>query len=155
MADRPLTQKQEAFAVAFFETGIAAEAYRRAYDVAPDAKDHWIYTEAGQLLDHPEITRRLAELNEQAAKHSIYTRQKAMRELEDARILAMAKDNPAGAVAAIKGKVTLSGLDRPAKMELTGKDGGPIETKDTSAAEIMKARLDAIASRASGQPPEG
>ena len=34
-----LTPKQEAFCLAFLETGNAAQAYRRAYDVAEDAKD--------------------------------------------------------------------------------------------------------------------
>ena len=31
-----LTPKQDAFACAYVETGNASEAYRRAYDVAPD-----------------------------------------------------------------------------------------------------------------------
>ena len=35
---KDLTPKQEAFACAYVETGNASEAYRRAYDVAPDCK---------------------------------------------------------------------------------------------------------------------
>lgn len=149
-----LTQKQDAFALAFFETGNAAEAYRRAYDVAPDAKEHWIYVEAGQLLDHPEITLRLKTLQDQAARHSIFTRQKAMDEFEQARSLAIAANNPSAAVAATNGKVKLFGLEAPQKVsaEVTGKGGGPIETKDVSAADILRSRLDAIASRAAGTP---
>lgn len=139
-----LTPKQEAFTVAFFETGNAAEAYRRAYDVASDAKDHWIYVEAGQLLDHPEIALRLKSLQEQAERHSIYTRQKAMDELEAARVLAMAKDNPAGAVAAIKGKVGLYGLDRPSKLEVTGKDGEAIKVESDEAFARLASRLGSI-----------
>lgn len=126
---RGLTPKQEAFALAFFETGNAAEAYRRAYDVASDAKDHWIYVEAGQLLDHPEITLRLKSLQEQAERHSIFTRQKALEEYEEARKAALTLGNPSAMVSAINGKVKLFGLEAPtkARVEHTGKDGGPIE----------------------------
>lgn len=153
-----LTPKQEAFSVAFFETGNAAEAYRRAYDVAPDAKDHWIYVEAGQLLDHPEITLRLKSLQEQAERHSIYTRQKAMDELEEARALAMKTDNPSGAVAAVKGKVSLYGLDRPAKVSITDPDGKPLETLNVTALstgalrELMAAMNDKSADTDAGGP---
>ncbi len=149
---QPLTPKQEAFALAFFETSNAAEAYRRAYDVDENAKDGWIYVEACQLLDHPNVALRLQELRAQAERHSIYTRQQAMDELEKAREKAMALDNPSAAVSAINSKVKLYGLDAPAriKAEITGKDGGPIETRDTTAAEILKAKLDEIASRNAG-----
>lgn len=137
MAKRPakasggLTPKQEAFALAFFETGNAAEAYRRSYEVSADARDHWIYVEAGVLLDHPEIALRLQELREQAERHSIYTRQKAMEEYESARLLAEQAQNPSAAVSAVNGKVKLWGLEAPSRIraEHTGKGGGPIEVE--------------------------
>lgn len=40
-----------------------------------------------------------------------------------------------------------------AATEITGRDGGPIETKDVSAADILRAKLDAIASRAASATP--
>lgn len=126
MADKPkLTPKQEAFALAFFSTGNAAEAYRQAYDVAPDAKDHWIYVEAGQLLDHPEIALRLKGLQDQAERHSIYTRNKAMGEYEEARKAAITLGNPSAMVSAINGKVKLFGLEAPtkAKVDHSSTDG--------------------------------
>lgn len=149
-----LTPKQEAFALAFFETGNAAEAYRRSYDVSENAKCDWLYVEACQLLDNPKIALRLKDLRERAERHSIYTRQQAMDEYESARRLADEAKNPSAAVAAINGKVKLWGLEAPAKQKIehTGKDGGPIETKDTNAADILRARLDAIAGRASSTP---
>jgi hypothetical protein len=147
---KDLTPKQEAFAVAFFECGSAVEAYRRAYDVAPDAKDHWVYVEAGQLLDHPEITLRLESLKDQSARHSIYTRQKAMDELEAARMLAMGEANPSAAVAAVNSKVKLVGLDRPSKVELTGKDGGPIEVTPDEAFKRLASRLGGVAAGSEG-----
>lgn len=133
-APTKLTQKQEAFALAFFETGNAAEAYRRAYDVSENAKDGWIYVEACQLLDNPKVALRLQELKAQAERLSIYTRQKALDELELARAEAMKLGNPSAAVSAINGKVKLYGLDAPTKIkaEVTGKDGGPLATVDAT-----------------------
>lgn len=128
MAD--LTPKQEAFCLAFLETGNAAEAYRRAYDVAPDAKDGWLYVEACQLLDNPKIALRLKELRDQAEKLSIFNLSAAMDEFEQARVLAKTEKNPSAMVAATTGKVKLFGLDRPTKLEHTGKDGGAIQTEE-------------------------
>ena len=153
MASGGLTEKQEAFALAFLETGNAAEAYRRAYDVAPDAKDGWLYVEACQLLDNPKIALRLKGLRDQAERLSIFNLSAAMDEFEAARKLAMAANNPSAAVAATTGKVKLFGLDKPERKEITGKDGGPIETADRGAAKLA-AYLDAISSRAAGQPTE-
>lgn len=129
-----LTPKQEAFALAYFETGNAAEAYRRAYDVSENARDQWLYVEASQLLDHPLITLRLEALQEQAAKLAMFTRQKAMEEYEEARKIAREEKAPAAMVSATNGKVKLFGLDAPTKIkaEMTGKDGGPIQTQETS-----------------------
>lgn len=134
-APKPLTPKQEAFALAFFETGNAAEAYRRAYEVAENAKDGWLYVEACQLLDHPNITLRLQELKTQAERLSIYTRQKALEELEQARSEAIKLGNPSAAVSAINGKVKLYGLDAPTKIkaEVTGKNGEPLTTVNPAA----------------------
>lgn len=146
-----LTLKQEAFALAFFESGNAAEAYRRSYDVSENARDEWIYVEACQLLDNPKITLRLQQLKEHAERHAIYTRQKAMDEYEAARALAEKVDNPSAAVSAINGKVKLWGLEAPSKtrVEVTGPNGGPVQTIDptkiSTAAlrELMGARNEA------------
>ena len=127
-----LTPKQEAFALAFFETGNAAEAYRRAYGVTTEDRDSWVYVEACQLLDHPKITLRLSALQEQAERHSIYTRNKALEEYEEARKKADSLGNPSAMVSAINGKVKLFGLEAPTKsrVELSGPNGGPIQTID-------------------------
>ncbi len=122
-----LTPKQEAFALAYFETGNAAEAYRRAYDVSDKARDEWLYVEANQLIDHPKITLRLQELKSHAEKLSIYTRHKAMEELEEARQVALREGQSGGAVSATTAKVKLCGYDKPTRVEHTGKDGRPVE----------------------------
>lgn len=147
-----LTEKQEAFALAFLETGNAAEAYRRAYDVAPDAKDGWLYVEACQLLDNPKIANRLKGLRAQAERLSIFNAAKALEEYEEARIAALAAAMPAAAVSATTGKVKLLGLDSPRRIAVTGPNGGPIQTQDMTAADVIAARLAAIKSRNSGEP---
>lgn len=145
---RSLTPKQEAFALAFFETGNAAEAYRRAYDVTGNAGDSWVYVEACQLLDHPKITLRVKELQEQAEVLSIFTRQKALEEYEEARLAAKTLGLASAMVSATSGKVKLFGLEAPtkARVEHTGKDGGPIQTEVT-ALERITGRIAGIAAR--------
>ena len=118
-----LTQKEEAFALAFVETGNAAEAYRRAYDVRAATTHSSIYSQASRLLKKVKITSRVAELQQQAAKLSLFTVKDAFDELEAARNLAMSEgvDNPAAAVSAVNAKMKLFGMDNHAKrVELSG-----------------------------------
>jgi phage terminase small subunit len=66
--EHPLTPKQEAFALAYVETGNAAEAYRRAYDVKAATQHSSIYVAASRLLDNPKVMLRVEELQKQAAE---------------------------------------------------------------------------------------
>ena len=128
MADE-LTQKQEAFALAYVETGNAAEAYRRAYDVKAATLHSTIYSAASRLLADPKISARVNQLQEQAAELTLYTVKQAFEEYEVARQLALQEANPSAAVSAINGKVKLFGLEAPAKTKTTleGPDGGPVQ----------------------------
>jgi phosphoenolpyruvate-protein kinase (PTS system EI component) len=127
MTDNGLTQKQEAFALAYVETGNAAEAYRRAYDVKAATQHSTIYSAASRLLADSKISARVVELQDQAATMSLFTVKQAFDEYEQARQLAMKAgvDNPSAAVAAVKGKVALFGLEAPskAKHEHSSPDG--------------------------------
>jgi len=157
MADRgdgatsDLTRKQEAFVVAYLETGNAAEAYRRAYDVDESARDSWLYVEACQMLDNPKIARRLAEVQEQAVQLAIYTRQSAMEELEAARSLAMGEAQAAAAVSAINAKIKLFGMDRPKRLEISGPGGKPIESEEVTARDRITRRLASLAAAGSAK----
>lgn len=144
-----LTEKQEAFALAYVETGNATEAYRRAYDVADNARDSWIYVEAAQLLDHPKIGPRIEELQALATKLAGYTIKDAIDEYEEARLLAFRVGNPSAAVAATNGKVKLFGLDKPQVIQHTGKDGGPVQI-ETTVSDDLRSALDAIAGKIAG-----
>ena len=126
MGHDALTDKQNAFALAYVETGNAAEAYRRAYDVDPSKQANgWIYVEACQLLDNPKVSLRVREIQDEAQRLSVYSVTAAYNEYHAALDLAKEVKNPSAAVAAIKGKVALFGLEAPAKAKVdhTSSDG--------------------------------
>jgi phage terminase small subunit len=62
-----LTQKQEAFCLAYIELGNAPDAYRRAYS-ATKMQKRTIEKRAGDLLRNGAITGRINELRSQVAK---------------------------------------------------------------------------------------
>lgn len=109
-----LTPKQESFCMAYLETGNASEAYRRAYS-AEKMKPETVNRSAKEMLDHPKITARLAELRKSTARRHRITLDDLLRELEEARAAALRCENPqsSAAVSATMGKAKLLGLDRP------------------------------------------
>jgi hypothetical protein len=66
-----LTPKQERFCSLYVEKSNASEAYRLAYDVAPDTKPETIHRNAHTLLEDTKVTARIeairAELRERSA----------------------------------------------------------------------------------------
>lgn len=97
-----------------------------------------IRVEAFQLLEHPKIALQIKKAQEQARRHAIFTVFEASEQYEEARQLANKTGNPSAAVSAINGRVKLFGLEAPTKhkAEVTGKDGGPIQTEDATAAVL-------------------
>lgn len=75
-----LTIKQNTFAMAYIETGNASEAYRRSYD-AGDMSPHSIEVEASRLLQNPEVTLRVEELQAEHRKRHDITIDRILREL--------------------------------------------------------------------------
>lgn len=180
-----LTPKQEAFCLAYVETGNASEAYRRCYDVKPDTKPEGIWVSACELLKNPKVAVRVAELQEEARKRNAVTVDRVVQELakigfsdirklfSDAGHLLPPGEWPeeaAGAVSSLevvakpsaetdeKGhkivehvhKIKVwdknSALEKLAKhlgmfvdrVEHTGKNGGPIETRELSDLELAR-----------------
>ncbi len=118
-----LTPKQEAFCLAYVETGDASEAYRRAYDasaMSPAA----INVEASRLLEHPKITLRLDGLRARLQKRHEITVDSLTGMLKDAYALAMNPEveAPAAAVSAALGLGRLHGLIVD-KKHVTSEDG--------------------------------
>lgn len=75
-----LTPKQEAFCLAYLETGNASEAYRRAYN-ASKMKPNSINVNASKLLADAKVALRLKELNESAVSSAVMTRKEALERL--------------------------------------------------------------------------
>lgn len=128
---RKLTPKQEAFCLAYIETGNASEAYRLAYN-AERMKAETINRRAKEMLDNGKITARVSELQDTHIERHKLTVDDLLKELEDARQAALTAETPqsSAAVAATMGKAKLLGLDKQI-LEHTGPDGGPITVAPT------------------------
>ena len=122
-----LTVKQEAFCLAYMETGNASEAYRRAYN-AENMKADVIAVKACELLKNGNVSVRVAELKESAVKRSEITVDDLIAELEESRKVALGAMIPqsAASVAATMGKAKILGFLTD-KVEATGKDGAPLQ----------------------------
>ena len=110
-AARKLTPKQEAFCLAYIETGNASEAYRRSYSASRMGPDS-IRVAANKLLNNANITLRLTELKEKHRKRHEITVDDLIAELEEARQLAIDTSQSGSAVTATMGKAKLLGLDK-------------------------------------------
>lgn len=116
-----LTPKQEAFCLAYIETGIASEAYRRAYD-ASRMKPETINKRASELLADGAITGRVADLKSaHAARHEI-TVDDIRRMLMEDRDFARECETPGAAVTATTALAKLYGHMRD-KVDHTSSDG--------------------------------
>lgn len=77
-----LTPKQEAFCLAYVETGNASEAYRRAYDAAR-MKPATISRNAKSLMDNNKIATRLSEIRKPAVDAAQITLESHLRRLAE------------------------------------------------------------------------
>ncbi|MGJ7508693.1 terminase small subunit [Variovorax sp. GT1P44] len=107
-----LTPKREKFAQAFVETGIGAEAYRRAFSVRPGTKPTSIVVSASKLLADPNVALRVAQLQAEARKRHALTVDDLVAELDENRGVALKALVPqsAAATAATLGKAKLLGF---------------------------------------------
>lgn len=106
MALRP---KQEAFCVAFIETGNASEAYRRSYD-ARRMKPGTVNRAAKELTDHPKITARLSELQKPAADAAVVTLAGHLRRLDELAKMAASHKQFSAAITAEIARGKASGV---------------------------------------------
>jgi phage terminase small subunit len=128
-----LTQKQEAFCLAYVETGNASEAYRRSYDVADETKPETIWSEASRLVADPKVSARIMELRDRAREIALVSVGSLTDELEKARSHAMADPKgAAAAVSAIMGKAKLHKLLDDEKQSTGVHVSVTIESKDAA-----------------------
>lgn len=113
-----LTPKQEAFCLAFIETGNASEAYRRAYN-AENTKPDVVNVKASQMLAHGKISVRVAELKaSHVERHNLTVDDIKTMLLED-RKFARELEAPAAAISASMGLAKLYGF-LTEKVDLSG-----------------------------------
>lgn len=99
MARKNLTPKQEAFVLAYCQTGNACEAYREAYDTSNMASGS-IETEATRLPKNPQITLRLRGLSEQCEGKALLSLEEHMEKLAELRDTAEQRGQMSAAIAA-------------------------------------------------------
>lgn len=108
MAD--LTPKQEAFCLAYVETGNASEAYRSAYQVRPGTKPESVNVSACKLLADPKVSLRVDELKAALVERHGVTVDDIAALLREDRKFARECATPAAAVSATMGLAKLYGL---------------------------------------------
>lgn len=103
-----MTPKQEAFCLAYIETGNASEAYRRAYD-AENMKPESVNVNASKLLADTKIKLRVAELKAaHVERHNVTIDDIRVMLLED-RDFAREMETASAAVSATMGLAKLYG----------------------------------------------
>jgi hypothetical protein len=140
-----ITQRQEAFCLAFIETGNASEAYRRAYKPKRmSAKS--VHEKASHILAEGKVQARVVTLRKEATRALGYKVEDAMRETHEALVIAKTKQNSQGMVAAIQLKSKLKGL-----IVEKQERGGPGDFADTTDEELIDAAREADAVIAAAQ----
>lgn len=128
-----LTPKQENFCIVYLETGNASEAYRQSYN-AENMSQNALNREASVMLDNPKIAQRIEQLRAPIIKKAQLTVEDLLKELEEARQLAIQTEAPAPAVSATMGKAKLLGLDKQV-IDHQSSDGS-MSPKDSTSATI-------------------
>ena len=134
-----LTIKQERFCMVYVETGNASEAYRQAYN-CENMKEATINRNAKMMIDDNKISTRIKELKSGHVKRHELTIDDLVKQLEEARQVALALENPqcSAAISATMGTAKLLGL----VVDKT-------DIKLTNAKELTNEQLAAIASSGS------
>ena len=104
-----LTAKQEAFCLAYLETGNASEAYRRAYN-AGRMKPESIHRKAFDLLENVKIRARLQELRQPAVEAAQVTLRDHLWQLENLRDKALEAEQFGPAITAEINRGKAAGL---------------------------------------------
>jgi len=125
-----LTQKQEAFCIAYLETGNASEAYRQAYSTR-NMKPASINVKASELLANGKIAVRLDELRKPAIEAAQITLESHLADLKMLRDKALEAEQFSAAIAAETNRGKAAGLYTE-KHEHSGPGGGPIPTMPTT-----------------------
>lgn len=106
--------KHEKFCQVWFECGNKSEAYRVSHPSSLNWKDKTVHTRASALSKECEILGRYEQLQEKGLKAHGVTIASLIKELDEARRLAMTTETPqtSSAISATMNKAKLVGLDK-------------------------------------------
>lgn len=132
-----LTTKQELFVSAYCSNGFNATqaAIEAGYS------ENCAASIGGENLQKPEIIEEIDKYKLKVKQRHGITIESLLKELEEAREVALSAETPqsSAAIAATMGKAKLTGLDKHI-VEVSGPEGGAIQTYDMSRADFKKLR---------------
>jgi phage terminase small subunit len=105
-----LSDQQEKFAQALARGMSQAEAYREAYPTSVNWKENSVHCNASKLAGDAKIAQRVDEIRAPVLRKVRYELEDAMREANEAIVLAKEVGNPAALVAAVTLRARLNGL---------------------------------------------
>lgn len=122
--------RHELFAQEIASGNTRTAAYIELYPGSENWKPSAVNTKASMLAARPEVRERVAYLQEKAADASVYTLAAHLARLNALSRAAEKAGDFTPAVKAEENRGKAAGF-YPNRVELTGKGGGPIETKQT------------------------
>ncbi len=113
--------KHEQFCQVWLETGNKSEAYRKSHPNSLKWKDETVHNKASALSKKGEVLARYEQLQEDTVKAHGITIESLLKELDEARGVALTADTPqsSAAITATMSKAKLVGLDKH-QVEVTG-----------------------------------
>ena len=113
--------KHEQFCQVWLETGNKSEAYRKSHPNSLKWKDETVHNKAYALSKRGEVLARFEQLQEDTVKAHGVTIESLIKELNEAREVALTADTPqsSAAITATMSKAKLVGLDKH-QVEITG-----------------------------------
>mgnify|MGYP003630517729 CR=1 FL=1 len=106
--------KHEQFCQVWLETGNKSEAYRKSHPNSLKWKDETVHNKASALSKKGEVLARYEQLQENTVKAHGITIESLLKELDEARGVALTADTPqsSAAITATMSKAKLVGLDK-------------------------------------------
>ena len=106
--------KHEQFCQVWLETGNKSEAYRKSHPNSLKWKDETVHNKASALSKKGEVLARYDQLQEDTVKAHGITIESLLKELDEARGVALTADTPqsSAAITATMNKAKLVGLDK-------------------------------------------
>ena len=107
-----LTPRQECFAINLLTAPSASAAYRIAYPTSETWTIASVNVQASKMQLNPNIILRVQSIRDRIARKQDVTQESLIRELEEARQMAIEERQSAAMTGASMGKARLMGLDK-------------------------------------------